>query len=119
MLSSLNLYALLALILYMAEKKKSPYQRVSPENMDRVENGIGKFGESLNDVFGRLLDLAEDVKRCLAEDVPQTEELRELMYRWKKEAIIDNYPDGVPDEAKEVMNRIMRDVLRKLEEKED
>ena len=29
------------------------------------------------------------------------------------------YPDGIPDEAKMVMNRIMRDILRKLEEKED
>jgi hypothetical protein len=74
----------------MAEKKKSTFQRISLENMERVENGIGKFGESLDDVFGRLLDLTEDVKRCLAGDVPQTEELRELMYRWKKEAISEH-----------------------------
>jgi len=71
----------------MAEKKKSPYQRISPKNMDRVEDGIGKFGESLNDVFGRLLDLAEDVKRCLSGDVPQTEELLKLKSRWQDEAI--------------------------------
>jgi len=36
-------------------KKKSPYQRVSPENMADIENGIGKFGESFDDVLKRLI----------------------------------------------------------------
>lgn len=40
----------------MAEpKKKSPYQRVSPENMADIEDGIGKFGESFDDVLRRLI----------------------------------------------------------------
>lgn len=58
-MSTLSLYTMLALVKYMAEpKKKSPYQRVSPENMERVEK-IGKFGESFDDVLGRLLDYWE------------------------------------------------------------
>ena len=40
-------------------KKKSTYQRVSPDNMQRIEQ-IGKFGESFDDVLGRLLDYWEE-----------------------------------------------------------
>ena len=39
-----------------SRKKRSPYQRVSDENMERIEDGIGKFGESFDDVLSRLID---------------------------------------------------------------
>lgn len=56
LLNTLNLYTLLSLLYYMTlPKKKSPYQRVSPENMADIENGIGKFGESFDDVLKRLI----------------------------------------------------------------
>jgi hypothetical protein len=43
-------------------KKRSPYQRVSDENMERIV-GIGKFGESFDDVLVRLLDYWETGKK--------------------------------------------------------
>jgi hypothetical protein len=46
----------------MTDKKKSPYQRVSPENMQYIEK-IGKFGESFDDVLGRLLKYWETGKK--------------------------------------------------------
>lgn len=69
MCSPLIIYTLLPLLKGMVEpktkKKKSPYQRVSNENMERIEN-IGKFGESFNDVLDMLLELYErmyDIKK--------------------------------------------------------
>lgn len=68
-------------------KKTSSYQRVSQKNMDRIGNGIGKFGESFDDVLGRLLGEKEDINRCLKGDEPQTDDLRELKVKWCEECI--------------------------------
>jgi len=68
-------------------KKQNPTQKVSTENMKRVENGIGKYGETFDDVFGRLLDLYEDLRGCIEANKenktmrPQTEELKEYSRR--------------------------------------
>ena len=67
-------------------KKRSPYQRVSDENMERIVI-IGKYGESFDDVLGRLLDVYEDVTNCIKSHEgnqimkPQTDEIKELMRR--------------------------------------
>jgi bisphosphoglycerate-dependent phosphoglycerate mutase len=42
------------------KKKRSPYQRVSDENMEKIENSIGKFGESFDDVLKRLIQYWEE-----------------------------------------------------------
>lgn len=49
------MYTVAIIIDMEGKKKKSLYQRVSPENMERIEK-MGTFGESFNDVLGRLLD---------------------------------------------------------------
>lgn len=42
-------------------RSKTGTQRVSPENLERVKK-IGQFGESFDDVIGRVLDFWEEQK---------------------------------------------------------
>lgn len=67
--------------------KQNPTQKVSKENMKRLKNGIGKYGETFDEIFGRFLDTEEDIERCLKFDNPQTEKLQKLKEMWSNEAV--------------------------------
>lgn len=45
-------------IVYMTDESETTHKRVSYKNIERVTR-IGKFGESFNDVIGRILDFWE------------------------------------------------------------
>lgn len=93
--TALILYMITTLLIIMARKKGPEditLQRISKTNVDKVlAIESMQAGDSINDVFTRYISkcggLAEDVKRCLAGDVPQTEELNTLKYLWQEEAI--------------------------------
>lgn len=46
------------IIVYMTEDSETTHKRISYKNIDRVKK-LGNFGESFNDVMGRLLDFWE------------------------------------------------------------
>lgn len=45
-------------IVHMTDESETTHKRISYKNIDRVKR-IGNFGESFNDVIGRLLDFWE------------------------------------------------------------
>jgi hypothetical protein len=72
-------------------KKKNPTQKVSPENLERIAN-VGRYGESFNDVLGRLLDLKEDIDRSIKPNEiisPETDELKELIRKIRSKGYHD------------------------------
>ncbi len=64
----------------MAVKKQV---RFNQENIDRLEN-TGVCKDELDDAFKRLLDLNDDVRRCIEGEEPQSEELKKLKRKWTK-----------------------------------
>lgn len=67
------------LVTYMATKQV----RFNPEHLVR----LGKQGtaeDTLDSAFAKVLDIAEDVQRCIEGDEPQTEKIQKLKKKWCK-----------------------------------
>jgi hypothetical protein len=57
--------------------------KFDPENIERLGNtGVTKY--TLDDALKMLLDLDEDVQRCIEGGDPQTEKLKKLKRKWCK-----------------------------------
>jgi len=57
--------------------------KFKPENLERLGNtGVTKF--TLDDALEMLLDLDDDVQRCIEGEEPQTERLQKLKRKWCK-----------------------------------
>jgi hypothetical protein len=57
--------------------------KFDPENIER----LGKQGTSkdtLDMAFAKVLDIVEDVRRCMEGEEPHTEELQKLKRKWCK-----------------------------------
>jgi hypothetical protein len=57
--------------------------RFSSGNIERLGN-TGTSKDNLDSAFRKLLDLHEDVKRCLGGEEPQTEEMKKLRSKWRQ-----------------------------------
>jgi hypothetical protein len=65
------------------EVKHGTHRRISDENLERMKD-IGRMGDSVNKLIGKLLDIVEDLDRCLEGEEPETEKLQKLKRKWTK-----------------------------------
>ena len=57
--------------------------KFDPENIERLGN-TGTSKDNLDSAFCKLLDLHDDVNRCIEGEEPQTEKLQKLKEKWCK-----------------------------------